>query len=425
MTRNARPIQGNRATAGARVGGLGLGALAAAVALGCTGQIDEIGANDPERGELHPDPEGDDPLPPEPMAADLGPFLAAPPSGWTEVNFRWKVQNWTEAPLGDRFTERNGEFRTEVHAGESRVEMRWEDWKDQDKEHLWTGDVRIEGGSTRTAIFQIKSNEDGEPIYIQIFNTSGDLRNNGDGTSIARGMYDKWFNLKAAFNPKTGLGRAWIDDQLVKVRQYRTPTGGWYFKNGTYNNGLPEGGVSAARFRNIHIYRNDGDGDNPTPPPVTGPPASPAPPGPAPLPPGRGAGDIVFEAEAAPVQNSGTGTTVELDAMVSGGQWVALAAKNAGSWMSFTTPSIPAGKYQLEIQWKGNSTRGIASIRVDDDDLGEPLDQYAPDQRYATTPVGSVRFESDSTHQIRLQVSGQNEASSAFILSADRFIFRQ
>jgi hypothetical protein len=408
-----------------------LAMLAAAVALGCSGQIEQrttFGDHDPERGELHPGPEGDVPLPPESvdlaalgMDPDLARFLAAPPSGWTEVDLRWKVQNWTEAPMDQRFSQRGGEFRTEVHAGESRVEMRWEDWEEQDKEHLWTGEVRIEPGSTRTAIFQVKSNEDGEPIYIQIFNTSGDLRNNGDSASIARDMYDRWFSLKAAFNPRTGLGRAWIDDQLVKVRQYRTGTSGWYFKNGTYNNGLPDGGVSAVRFRNIKIYRNDGDGDDP--PPLPGP--STPPPGPAPLPPGPGAGDIVFEAESAPLEHSGTGTTVEADPRASGGQRVALAAENAGSWMRFTTPSIPAGEYQLELLWKGNATRGVAAVRVDDQDVGEPLDQYAPDQIYPTTTIGRVRFPAVGTHQIRLQVVGQNAASSAFILSADRFILRR
>jgi hypothetical protein len=104
---------------------------------------------------------------------------------------------------------------------------------------------------------------------------------------------------------------------------------------------------------------------------------------------------------------------------------VALAAENTGSWMAFTTPRVPAGEYQLEIQWKGFTTRGVAAIRVDDQDLGQELDQYSPDQSYPTTLIGRVRFPSDSTHRIRLQVVGQNAASSAFILSADRFMFRR
>jgi hypothetical protein len=42
-----------------------------------------------------------------------------------------------------------------------------------------------------------------------------------------------------------------------------------------------------------------------------------------------------------------------------------------------------------------------------------------------TTTIGRVRFPAVGTHQIRLQVVGQNAASSAFILSADRFILRR
>lgn len=53
------------------------------------------------------------------------------------------------------------------------------------------------------------------------------------------------------------------------------------------------------------------------------------------------------------------------------------------------------------------------------------LDQYATDQIYPTTTIGRGRFPAVGTHQIRLQVVGRNAASSAFILSADRFILRR
>jgi hypothetical protein len=224
------------------------------LALGCAPQI-ELG--DPEPSDPHPGPTGNGPLPPEGIDTSLGEAVLAPPTGWTEVKMSFKVQNWTDAPMDERFTNKGGVFTTRVFAGEKRVEMRWDDWDDQTKEHMWEGEVNIEPGSTRTAIMQIKSNEDGEPIYIQVFNTSGDLRNNGDSTSIAQDTYGEWFNLKTAFNPTTGVGRAWINDKLVKMRQYRTPTRGWYFKNGTYNNGLPEGAHSEVHFRNIHTFRND------------------------------------------------------------------------------------------------------------------------------------------------------------------------
>ena len=115
----------------------------------------------------------------------------------------------------------------------------------------------LDPGSTRTAIMQIKSNTNGEPIYIQVFNTNGDLRNDSDGSALARGMYGKWFNLKCAFNPTTGVGRVWIDNVLVKTRQYRKGGTTWYFKNGAYNNGLPSGARTSVHFRNIKLWRND------------------------------------------------------------------------------------------------------------------------------------------------------------------------
>jgi hypothetical protein len=187
----------------------------------------------------------------------------SPTRGWTSVSWNadsFYVQNRTSAPLEQRYTFENGVYTTQVVAGEERVEMRWDDWPDQRKEHMWEGEIMIESGSNRTAVMQIKSNEDGEPIYLQVFNTNGDIRNNGDPDALATAMYGKWFNWKAAFNPVTGLGRAWINDVLVKTRQYRTPTAGWYFKNGTYNNGMPAGGRSIAHFRNIKLWRNDGGG---------------------------------------------------------------------------------------------------------------------------------------------------------------------
>ena len=185
---------------------------------------------------------------------------ADPTAGWTSVPWSassYNVQNWTKAPLNQRFTITSGIYNINVHSGEKRVEMRWDDWANQKKDNMWEADVFLDPGSTRTAIMQIKSNTNGEPIYIQVFNTNGDLRNDSDGSALARGMYGKWFNLKCAFNPTTGVGRVWIDNVLVKTRQYRKGGTTWYFKNGAYNNGLPSGARTSVHFRNIKLWRND------------------------------------------------------------------------------------------------------------------------------------------------------------------------
>jgi hypothetical protein len=141
---------------------------------------------------------------------------------------------------------------------------------------------------------------------------------------------------------------------------------------------------------------------------------------------GGGDGDtIAFEAEGLAVTDSGTGTRVDTDVNASEGRWVALAAENAGSWMEFALPPMPGGTYAFSLRWKGNTTRAIATIRLDGEIIGEPLDQYSPSQSYPTASVATVSLDSTRPHAIRLQVTGQNPASSSFILSADRLIFQR
>jgi len=161
-----------------------------------------------------------------------------------------EVQNRTAVPLAERFTNQNGIFTTRVFPGEERVEMRWANWPRQNRENMWDGDINFEAVSSRTAIMQIKSNTGGEPIYLQV-TTNGTIRNNGDGTPLATNMAGKWFNWKAAFNPATGVSRAWINDALVKSRQFNTSSRDWYFKNGTYT---CDSTICKAYFKNIHLY---------------------------------------------------------------------------------------------------------------------------------------------------------------------------
>ncbi len=193
-----------------------------------------------------------------PLGVAIGSASAAtdPTAGWTQQSWNassYKVQNWTNQPLNQRFTITGGVYNINVHSGEKRVEMAWNRWANQGQEHMWDADVLIDAGSTRTAIMQIKSNTAGEPVYIQVYDTKGDLRNDG-GATIARNMYGTWFNLKCAFNPATGVGRVWINNNLVATRQYKKGGSGWYFKNGAYNNGLPSGARTSVHFRNFTFW---------------------------------------------------------------------------------------------------------------------------------------------------------------------------
>jgi hypothetical protein len=192
-----------------------------------------------------------------PLGLAVGNASAAtdPHAGYKQYSDHYKLQNRTHRQAGQVFTITGGVMNFNVHSGEQRVELAWNRWSNQSRAHLWSGDILLDKGSQRTAIMQIKNNKLGEPIYIQVYDANGDLRNDGGGT-IAKNMYGRWFHLDADYNPSTGVGHVWINGNLVYTRNgYKKGSGdGWYFKNGAYNNGLPKGGVTSVHFRNITTW---------------------------------------------------------------------------------------------------------------------------------------------------------------------------
>src|SRR4051812_35840845 len=66
---------------------------------------------------------------------------------------------------------------------------------------------------------------------------------------------------------------------------------------------------------------------------------------------------MTLEAETMARTSSGPGTSNNNDIAASGGIWVLLQATAANQWIQFTTPSIPAGTYQLQLRYKANATR--------------------------------------------------------------------
>ncbi|HTQ30594.1 MAG TPA: chitobiase/beta-hexosaminidase C-terminal domain-containing protein, partial [Opitutaceae bacterium] len=120
---------------------------------------------------------------------------------------------------------------------------------------------------------------------------------------------------------------------------------------------------------------------------------------------------------------SGATASVQTDTNSSGGKWVELAGNSVGDSITFTTGSISAGTYQLQMEWKGLTSRGILQLSVDGSNLGSTLDQYATGQTYPTTTFGNVTFASTGTHTVKLAVTGKNASSSGYILSADKFTF--
>jgi hypothetical protein len=130
-----------------------------------------------------------------------------------------------------------------------------------------------------------------------------------------------------------------------------------------------------------------------------------------------------FEAESlSPV---GTGATVSTsnDANASGGVVEFLNSTAAGQIMTFTTPSIAAGTYQVQLRYWTNKTRGQHTLKIDGTQVGGTVDQYATTQAYLTATLGNVTFSSAGTHSIAMTVTGKNSAATQFYLTADKFTF--
>ncbi|HTB79901.1 MAG TPA: chitobiase/beta-hexosaminidase C-terminal domain-containing protein [Opitutaceae bacterium] len=138
-----------------------------------------------------------------------------------------------------------------------------------------------------------------------------------------------------------------------------------------------------------------------------------------------GSPPATFTLEAENLSPVGTGATVSTsnDANASGGVIEFLNATAAGQTITFTTPVIAAGPYQLQMRYKSNTTRGQHTVKIDGVQVGGTVDQYAKTSVYTTVTLGSATLNTSGTHTIVLTVTGKNSAATQFYLTADTFTF--
>jgi hypothetical protein len=182
----------------------------------------------------------------------------APTAGLTKYSDTYKVQQPYDLPVSARFSVTAGVYNTWVLKGDKplspgsgtgpRTEMRWNtNWTRV--EHMWDGDVLVDPGTENTCIMQIKSNTNGEPIYVVV--KGGNLYH-GSGNLVAHNVVGHWFHLTTDFNPTTGTGHIWVNGVLVFTRHVTNPLSvQYYFKNGVYN---LAGAKSSTHFRNITFW---------------------------------------------------------------------------------------------------------------------------------------------------------------------------
>lgn len=122
-----------------------------------------------------------------------------------------------------------------------------------------------------------------------------------------------------------------------------------------------------------------------------------------------GSTTVAMEAENLSRTSSGASTSLQTDSNSSNGTWVLLDSHdNAGDYVEYTTTSIPAGTYSVQMMWKGHNDRGKLTLKVDGTQVGGTLDQYNSGSSYPTTTFGTMTFGSSGTHKIRLTVAGKN-----------------
>ena len=286
------------------------------------------------------------------------------------------------------------------------------------------GYVRVASlGGTNISLKQTFQAQNGAFLMIAVASDSGGrLYPVGTSTTLATGVNGTWVRINTIHDVSSGVHRVYINGS-----QKFTKTGGsspWYNKYGAYRTGSGKG-PATIEWRDTRFWRDGSSsgGSTPTATPTATqatPTATPrATPTATPTPSGTG---VSFEAENVAYTHSGTGATLQTDANTSNGQWVSLDAENTGSWLEFTSPSIPAGTYTLRMSYKTNNNRGQLSMKVDGTQVGGTLDQYAAlPSTYPTATFGTVTFGSSGTHKFRLTVTGKNSASSNYVLSADRF----
>ncbi|GEM_PF-1228052 len=275
-----------------------------------------------------------------------------PTDGFAQYNNTYNVQNWTSgcggfADLG------GGEFETWVCAGESRVEMRWANWPNQNTANQFVCDAMFDANTQATAIHQIKSNTGGEVIYLQV-QAPGTLRND-NGSVFATGMANQWFHINSIFDPTTGQAYAYINGALQVTRSYPTSDRAWYFKNGCYNNGLPSGGKSTAWFKNISSWVKSSSPDftisaSPSSQTVTA------------------GGGTSYTVTTTAVNGFSSGVSLTVSGLPSGasGSFNPTSITGAGSsTLSITTSaSTPAGTNTLTIQGVSGSLTHTATVTL-------------------------------------------------------------
>jgi hypothetical protein len=195
---------------------------------------------------------------------DIGPIVAPdcpgdPTSGWTEYADTFRVEHPYDLMVSDRYTFVSGIHTFWVFPNDlphapgnttaPRTEAHWTNFTTGQK--MWTGDMLVESPSTPTTVFQVHTTATGAgPVYIRVANgTLSEI----NGSVLARNVYDKWINLKVAFDAATSTGTIYVNNcQKLVLPHSRPGSGDFYFKNGVYT---CTSSICRDHYKNIRLYQ--------------------------------------------------------------------------------------------------------------------------------------------------------------------------
>jgi hypothetical protein len=132
--------------------------------------------------------------------------------------------------------------------------------------------------------------------------------------------------------------------------------------------------------------------------------------------------DIAVEAEDLESSPHDADLSINDDENASAGRLVFLNADTMGASIEFTLPGVPAGSYEISLEYKKDDNRGIATLSVDGTQVGGTVDQYNIDEEFTQSTFGTVTFNSTGDHTLVLTATGKNAAATSFVLTADRFV---
>jgi hypothetical protein len=182
-----------------------------------------------------------------------------PTEGWTEYADTFRIEHPYDLMASDRYTFQDGIHTFWIFPNDKphavgnttapRTEAHWTNFTTG--QHMWTADVLVDSPSNDTTIFQVHTTATGAgPVYIRV---QGGNIEEINGSVLARGMYDKWFNLKVAFEAATSSATIYINNcQKLVLKNSRPGSRNFYFKNGVYTCTTS---ICRDHYKNIHLYQ--------------------------------------------------------------------------------------------------------------------------------------------------------------------------